>query len=100
MSQLGQSEKSSRPTGKSALPSKTDIVRSGRHVSNGPLADIDLERRPRLPRISNEHQLEDWHGPLRVKALNRCAIARCAGSPTASTVAGVKIVDSARVALS
>src|SRR3984893_9435923 len=33
-------------------------------------------------------------------ALNRCAIARCAGSPTASTVAGVKIVDSARVALS
>jgi hypothetical protein len=34
------------------------------------------------------------------KALNRCAIARCAGSPTASTVAGVKIVDSARVALS
>ena len=33
-------------------------------------------------------------------ALNRCAIARCAGSPTASTVAGVKIVDSARVTLS
>jgi hypothetical protein len=33
-------------------------------------------------------------------ALNRCAIARCAGSPTASTVAAVKIVDSAPVALS
>ncbi len=33
-------------------------------------------------------------------ALNRCAIARCAGSPTASTVAGVKIVDGERVALS
>ena len=29
-----------------------------------------------------------------------CAIARCAGSPTASTVAGVKIVDSVRIALS
>jgi hypothetical protein len=38
--------------------------------------------------------------PVRANALNRCAIARCAGSPTASTVAGVKIVDSARVALS
>jgi hypothetical protein len=40
MSQMGQSEKSSRPTGKSALPLKTDIVRSGRHVSNVPRADI------------------------------------------------------------
>jgi hypothetical protein len=39
-------------------------------------------------------------GPKSAKALNRCAIVRCAGSPTASTVAGVKIVDSARVALS
>jgi hypothetical protein len=38
--------------------------------------------------------------PKSAKALNRCAIARCAGSPTASTVAAVKIVDSARVALS
>jgi hypothetical protein len=36
----------------------------------------------------------------RANALNRFAIARCAGGPTASTVAGVKIVDSARVALS
>ncbi len=34
------------------------------------------------------------------KALNRCAIARCAGSPTARTSPGVRIVDSVRVALS
>jgi hypothetical protein len=40
MSAMGQSEKSSRPTGKSALPSKTDIVRSGRHVSKVPGTDI------------------------------------------------------------
>jgi len=40
------------------------------------------------------------HVRFGVKARNRCAIARCAGSPTTSTVAGVKIVDSARVALS
>ena len=35
---------------------------------NAGLADIDLARRPRLPRISNEHQLEAWHGPLRIKS--------------------------------
>ena len=39
-------------------------------------------------------------GPVGARALNRCAIARCAGSPTARTVAGVKIGDGARVALS
>jgi hypothetical protein len=33
-------------------------------------------------------------------ALNRCAIARCAGSPTACTATGVEIVDSVRVVLS
>src|SRR5882672_12030714 len=30
--------------------------------------------------------------PFRAKARNRCAIARCAGSPTASAVTGGKIV--------
>ena len=34
------------------------------------------------------------------KALNRCAIARCAGSPTARTAIGVEAVDSVRVVLS
>jgi len=37
---------------------------------------------------------------LRAIALNRCAIARCAGSPTARTATGVEIVDSVRVVLS
>ena len=36
----------------------------------------------------------------RANALNRCAIARCAGSPTACTATGVEIVDSVRVVLS
>lgn len=40
------------------------------------------------------------HLPTDMGHSNRCAIARCAGSPTASTVAAVKTVDSARVALS
>jgi hypothetical protein len=31
-------------------------------------------------------------GPVRANARNRCAIARCAGSPTASAVTGGKIV--------
>jgi hypothetical protein len=31
-------------------------------------------------------------GPFGVKARNRCAIARCAGSPTVSAVTGGKIV--------
>ena len=31
-------------------------------------------------------------GPVRANALNRCAIARCAGSPTVSAVTGGKIV--------
>ena len=48
----------------------------------------------------NGHRWTNPVGPVRAKALNRCAIAGGAGSPTASTVAGVKIVDSARVALS
>ena len=34
------------------------------------------------------------------KAQNRCAIARCAGSPTASAVIGGEIVNSGRGALS
>jgi hypothetical protein len=38
--------------------------------------------------------------PVWVNALNRCAIARCAGSPTACTATGVEIVDSVRVVLS
>ncbi len=36
----------------------------------------------------------------RAKAQNRCAIARCAGSPTASAVIGGEIVNSGRGALS
>ncbi len=40
-------------------------------------------------------QMSKW-----AKALNRCAIARCAGSPTACTATGVEIVDSVRVVLS
>jgi len=39
-------------------------------------------------------------GPSWARALNRCAIARCAGSPTACTATGVEIVDSVRVVLS
>jgi hypothetical protein len=38
--------------------------------------------------------------PLWANALNRCAIARCAGSPTACTATGGEIVDSVRVVLS
>ena len=37
---------------------------------------------------------------LSANAQNRCAIARCAGSPTASAVTGGKIVDSGRGVLS
>ena len=39
-------------------------------------------------------------GQLCAKAKNRCAIARCAGSPTASAVIGGEIVNSGRGALS
>jgi hypothetical protein len=40
MSQLGQTEKSRRATGKSALPSITDFVRGHRHVSKVPVGDM------------------------------------------------------------
>ena len=43
---------------------------------------------------------EDGEMTRRANALNRCAIARCAGSLTASTATGVEIVDSVRVVLS
>src|SRR6266850_8512491 len=52
----------------SALPSYVCVTPQSRH------------RRPRLRR------------PFRANARNRCAIARCAGSPTASAVTGGKIV--------
>jgi hypothetical protein len=39
MSQLGQTEKSGRATGKSALASITDVVRAGRNVSKVPTTD-------------------------------------------------------------
>ena len=35
-----------------------------------------------------------------IEDMNRCAIARCAGSPTASAVIGGEIVNSGRGALS
>jgi hypothetical protein len=38
--------------------------------------------------------------PVWATALNRCAIARCAGSPTASATIGGEIVDSGRGGLS
>jgi hypothetical protein len=39
-SELGQTEKSGRATGKSALPSTTDIVRQAREVRKVPQADM------------------------------------------------------------
>ena len=38
------------------------------------------------------HALPGSQQPVCAKALNRCAIARCAGSPTVSAVTGGKIV--------
>src|SRR2546428_803159 len=54
MSETGQTEKSGRATGKSALPSITDIVRQARQVRKVPKAEVNSERR--RPR----------YGPLRV----------------------------------
>ena len=45
-----------------------------------------------LPPI-NGHRQVGPAGPFRAKARNRCAIARCAGSPTVSAVTGGKIVE-------
>jgi len=59
----------------------------------GPLPDVRFT-------LGSSRTADIPYRQLCANALNRCAIARCAGSPTASTVAGVKIVDSARVALS
>ena len=71
-----------------------DLVANVRYSPNCG-AEADTEVGP--DRVKSGHSSDR---PLCANALNRCAIARYAGSPTASTVAGVKIVDSARVALS
>jgi hypothetical protein len=70
MSLLGQSRRFERTRGASALPPTPDILRHRSERSK------------------------------RANALNRCAIARCAGSPNASAATGGEIVDSVRVALS
>jgi hypothetical protein len=52
MSELSQTEKSGWATGKSALPSRTDIIRPARLVRFVPISEVNVIRSPclRAPR--------------------------------------------------
>ena len=74
------------PRGETVIPAAENLHSSGRRSSGSAAGTRCRTCRPRCP--------------CRCIALNRCAIARCAGSSTASAATGGEIVDSVRVILS
>ena len=65
---------------------QTDAVGQSRHIERAPTTSA-------LVPISRHLEAAQYLSK-RARALNRCAIARCAGSPTASAVTGMEIIDS------
>ena len=82
--------------------SRTVLGAPGGEIPPGDSTDSALGRhRPKVRITFDSGRVADISGRLKSAiAQNRCAIARCAGSPTASAVIGGEIVNSGRGALS